>query len=130
MQVRIVIACALPFELQVTYLDGLFSQRKRALAFLTNERFYFVVERHPRTFPRHRHQQRVPAVRAEGPCYRRAYIGREIVPLERRPNLRIAIPSDSAHTKQSKAERSDSPYRPVARQITRILCAAPLLLHA
>src|SRR5258707_12745339 len=129
MQLRIVISCTLPFELQVTYLDGLFGQRKRALAFLCNERFYFVVERHPRTFPRHRHQQRVPAVRAEGPCYRRAYVGREIVPLERRPHPHVAVTSDSEHTEQSNAERSDSPYPPFARKISCIVLSAPLLFH-
>ncbi len=45
MQLRIVIPCALPFELQVTDLQGLFGQRERALAILRHERFCFVVER-------------------------------------------------------------------------------------
>src|SRR5713226_633585 len=130
MQLRIVIACALPFELQVTYLYGLFCQRKRALALLCNERFYFVVERHPRTLPRHHHQQRVPTVCPNGPCYWRPYIGREVVPLERRPHSHVAVTSDSEHTKQSNAERSDSPYRPVARKISRIVRSAPLLFHS
>src|SRR5260370_22105288 len=129
MQFRIVIACALPFELQVTYLDGLFGQRKRAFDFICSERFYFVVERHPRTFPLPHHQQRVPAVRAEGPCYRRAYVGREIVPLERRPHPHVAVTSDSEHTEQSNAERSDSPYPPFARKISCIVLSAPLLFH-
>ena len=70
MQLRIVLSS--PFELQVTYLDGLFGQRECALAFLSHERHHFVVECDPRTLPRHRHQQRVPAVPAEGSCYRRA----------------------------------------------------------
>src|SRR6266481_6043812 len=129
MQFRIVIACALPFELQVTDLQGLFGQRKRALALLRHERFYFVVERHPRTFPRHNHQQRVPAVRAEGSCYRRVCVGREIVPLERRPHPHVAVTSDSEHTEQSNAERSDSPYPPFARKISCIVLSAPLLFH-
>src|SRR5258706_8204736 len=129
MQLRIVIACALPFELQVTYLDGLFGQRKRALALLCNERFYFVVERHPRTLPRHRHQQRVPAVRAEGSCYRRAYIGRQVVPLQRSPHPHVAVTNNGAHTEQSNAERSDSPYRPFARKVSCIVRSPPFLFH-
>src|SRR5213592_1514097 len=129
MQFRIVIAFALPFELQVTYLDGLFGQRKCVLAFLCNERFYFVVERHPRTFPRRHHQQRVPAVRAEGPCYWRAYVGRQIVPLERRPHPHVAVTSKSEHTEQSNAERSHGPYPPFARKISCIVLSAPLLFH-
>src|SRR5216683_3215361 len=129
MQLRIVIACALPFELQVTYLDGLFGQRKRALAFLCNERFYFVVERQSRTLPRHHHQQRVPAVRAEGSCYWSAYVGRHVVPLERRPHLHVAVTSDSEHTEQSNAERADSPCRPVTRKFSCIVLSAPLLFH-
>src|SRR5713226_2867026 len=107
MQLRIVISCALPFELQVAYLDGLFGQRKRALAFLCYERFYFVVERHPRTLSRHRHQQRVPTVRAEGACYWRPYVGRYVVPLERSPHPHVAVTNDGKHTEQSNAERSD-----------------------
>src|SRR6266851_3835416 len=129
MQFRIVIACALPFELQVTYLDGLFGQRKRALAFLCNERFYFVVQRQSRTLPRHHHQQRVPAVRAEGSCYRRAHVGRQIVLLERRPHPHVAVTSDSEHTEQSNAERSDSPYRLVAWKLACIILSAPPLFH-
>src|SRR6266851_8883500 len=129
MQLRIVISCALPFELQVTYLDGLFGQRKRSLAFLCNERLYFVVERHPRTLPRHRHQQRVPAVRAEGSCYRRAHVGRQIVLLERSPHPHVAVTSDSEHTEQSNAERSDTPYRPVAWKLSCIVLSAPPLFH-
>src|SRR6266851_1243763 len=129
MQLRIVISCALPFELQVTYLDGLFGQRKRSLAFLCNERLYFVVERHPRTLPRHRHQQRVPAVRAEVSCHRRAYVGRQIVLLERSPHPHVAVTSDSEHTEQSNAERPDSPYGPVARKISCIVLSTPPLFH-
>ena len=49
MQLRIVLSSALPFELQVTYLDGLFGQRECALAFLSHERHHFVVECDPRT---------------------------------------------------------------------------------
>src|SRR5258707_6505370 len=129
MQLRIVIACALPFELQVTYLDGLFGQRKRALALLCKERLYFVVERHPRTLPRHHHQQRVPAVGAEGCCYWRAYIGREVVPLERRPHSHVAVTNDGEHTEQSNAERSDTPYCSVDRKFSCIVLTSPLLFH-
>src|SRR6266851_1551570 len=130
MQLRIVISCALPFEFQVTYLDGLFGQRKRALALLCNERFYFVVERHPRTLSRHHHQQRVPTVCPNGSCYWRPYIGRQVVPLERRPHPHVAVTNNGEHTEQSNAERSDSPYRPVARKISRIVLSAPLLFHS
>src|SRR6266702_6818681 len=129
MQLRIVIACALPFELQVTYLDGLFGQRKRALAFLCDERLYFVVERQPRALPRRHHQQRVPAVRAAGSCYWRAYIDRQVMPLEWRPHAHIAVMPDGEHTEQSDAERSDSPYRPVARKISCIVLSTPPLFH-
>src|SRR5260370_34536131 len=121
MQLRIVISCALPFELQVTYLDGLFGQRKRALAFLCDERLYFVVERHPRTLPRRHHQQRVPAVRAEGSCYWRPYIGRQVVPLAWGPHAPVAVVPDGEDPEHSNAERSDSPYRPVARKISCIV---------
>src|SRR5260370_449303 len=130
MQLRIVIACTLPFELEVAALHRCFCRRECALALLYHERLYFVVECQSCTLPRHHHQQRVPAVRAEGPCYRRAYVGREIVPLERRPHPHVAVTSDSEHTEQSNAERSDSPHRPVARKISRIVLSAPLLLHS
>src|SRR6266705_5479947 len=129
MQLSIVISCALPFELQVTCLDGLFGQRKRALALLCNERFYFVVERQSRPLPRYHHQQRVPAVRAESSCYRSAYVGRQIVPLERRPHPHVAVTSESEHTEQSNAERSDSPYRLVAWKLACIILSAPPLFH-
>src|SRR5947207_686723 len=129
MQLRIVIACALPFEFQITYLDGLSRQRKRALSLRRYERFNFVVDRQSRTLPRHHHQQRVPTVRAEGSCYRRAYIGRQIVPLERSPHPHVAVTSDSEHTEQSNAERADSPCRPVARKFPCIVLSAPLLFH-
>src|SRR6266568_3086697 len=127
MQLRIVIACALPFELQVTYLDGLFGQRERALAFLCNERLCFVVEGQSRTLPRYHHQQGVRGIRPEGSCYGRPDVGRQIVPLKRRPHPHVAVTSDSEHTEQSNAERSDSPYRPVAWKIPRIILSAPLL---
>src|SRR5216684_5587100 len=129
MQLRIVIACALPFEFQVACLHRYFGQRERVLALLRHERFYFVVERRSRTLPRHHHQQRVPAVGAEGCCYWRAYIGRQVVPLERRPHTHVAVTSDGEHTEQSNAERSDSPHGPVARKISRIVFSAPLLFH-
>src|SRR5229473_2656850 len=129
MQLCIVIACALPFELQVTYLDGLFGQRKRALALLRHERFYFIVERQSRTLPRHHHQQRVRGIRPKRPCYWRAYIGRQIVSLERSPHPHVAATNDGEHTEQNNAERSDSPYRPVARKISRIVFSSPFLLH-
>src|SRR6266567_8121200 len=129
MQLRIVIACALPFELQVTCLDGLFGQRKRALALLCNERFYFVVERQSRPLPRYHHQQRVPAVRAESSCYRSAYVGRQIVLLERSPHPHVAVTSDSEDTEQSNAECSDSPYRLVAWKLACIILSAAPLFH-
>src|SRR5258707_3731845 len=129
MQLRTVISCASPFELQVTYLDGLFGQRKRALALLCNERFYFAVERHPRTLWRHHHQQRVPAVRAERSCYWRAHVGCHVESLERRPHPHVAVTSDSEHTEQSNAERSDSPYPPLTRKTSCIDLSAPLLFH-
>src|SRR5712691_5393230 len=129
MQLRTVISCALPFELQISCLHLCFGQRKRALAFLCDERLYFVVERHPRTLPRRHHQQRVPAVRAEGSCYWRAYIGRQVVPLEWRPHAHVAVVPDGEHTGQSNAERSNSPYRPVARKISCIVLSTPPLFH-
>src|SRR5260370_27058046 len=129
MELGIVIACALPFELQVTYLYGLFGQRERALALLRHERFYFVVERHPRTLPRHRHQQRVPALRAERSCYWRPRVCQHVMPLERCPHPHVAVTSDSEHTEQSNAERSDSPYPPFARKISCIVLSAPFLFH-
>src|SRR5216684_5064457 len=129
MQLRIVIACALPFELQVLCLHRCFGQRERTLTLLRHERLYFRVERHPRPLPRHRHQQRVPAVRAEGSCHRRAHVGRQIVLLERSPHPHVAVTSDSEHTEQSNAERSDSPYRPVAWKLSCIVLSAPPLFH-
>src|SRR6266581_104803 len=98
MQLRIVIACTLPFEFQVAYLYGIFGQRK-------------------------------PAVRAEGPCYWRACVGRQVVPLERRPHPHVLVTSDSEHTQQSNADRSDSPYRFVARKFSCIILSSPLLFH-
>src|SRR5260370_19805751 len=129
MQLLTVISCSSTFELQVTYLDGLFGQRKRALALLCNERFYFAVERHPRTLWRHHHQQRVRGIRAERSCYWRAHVGCHVVSLERRPHPHVAVTSDGEHTEQSNAERSDSPCRPVARKLSRIVRSAPLLFH-
>src|SRR6267378_4036025 len=96
-QLRTVISCALPFEFRVTYLNGLFGQRKRALTLLCNERFYFVVERHPRTLSR--------------------------------PHPHVTVVPDGEHTDQSNAERSDSPYRPVARKISCIVLSTPPLFH-
>src|SRR5260370_42380040 len=101
MQLRIVIACALPFELQVAYFYRHFGQRKRTLALLSNEWLYFIVERQSRPPPRHYHQQRVRTVSAEGSCYWRAYIGRQVLPLKRRPHSHVAVTSDSEHTEQS-----------------------------
>src|SRR5216684_2353078 len=129
MQLRIVIACALPFEFQVACLHRYFGQRERVLALLRHERFYFVVERRSRTLPRHHHQQRVPAVGAEGCCYWRAYIRREVVPLERRPHSHVAVTDDGEYTEQSNAERSDSPQGPVARKFSCIVLTPPLLFH-
>src|SRR6266850_3979680 len=129
MQLRIVIACAVPFELQATYFHGPFGQRERAFALHCHERFYFVVERHTRTVSRYYHQQCVPAVRAEGSCYWRAYIGRQIVSLERSPHPHVAVTNDGEHTEQSEAERSDSPYRLVARKFSCIILSTPLLFH-
>src|SRR5258708_15677517 len=129
MQLRIVIACALPFELHVPCLHRCFGQRERPLTLLRHERLYFRVERHSRTLARHHHQQRVPAVRAEGSCYWRAYIGRQIMSLERCPHPHVPVTGDSEHTEQSNAERSDSPYRPVSRKISRIVLTSPLLFH-
>src|SRR6266705_2787598 len=128
-KLRIVIACTLPFELQVAGLHRCFCQRECAFALLCHERLYFLVERHSRTLARHHHQQRVPAVRAEGSCYWRAYIGRQIVPLERRPHSHVSVTNDGEHAEQSNAERSDVPYGPVARKIPRIVLSAPLLFH-
>src|SRR5260370_29664677 len=129
MQLRIVIACALPFEFQIACLHRCFCQRERPLALLCNERFYFVVERQSRTLPRPHHQQRVAAVSAEVFCYWCACIGRQVVPLERRPHPHVAVTRDSKHSEQSKAERSDSPYRPVARKFSCIVLSSPLLFH-
>src|SRR5712692_6492811 len=129
MQLRIVIACALPFELHVLCLHRCFGQRERTLTLLRHERLYFRVERHSRTLARHHHQQRVPAVRAEGSCYWRAYIGRQIVSLERSPHPHVAVTNDGEHTEQSNAERSDSPYRLVARKVSGIVRSPPFLFH-
>src|SRR5712692_2709634 len=129
MQLRIVIACALPFELHVLCLHRCFGQRERTLTLLRHERLYFRVERHSRTLARHHHQQRVPAVRAEGSCYWRAYIGRQIVSLERSPHPHVAVTNYREHTEQSNAERSDSPCRLVARKVSRIVWSPPFLFH-
>src|SRR6266852_2238118 len=129
MQLRIVISCALPFEFQVACLHRCFGQRERALTLLRHERLYFRVERHSRTLARHHPQQCVPSVRAEGSCYWRAYIGRQIVSLERSPHPHVAVTDDSEHAEQSNAERSDSPYRPVARKFSCIILSTPLLFH-
>src|SRR5712692_7221737 len=51
------------------------------------------------------------------------------MPLERCPHPHVAVTSDSEHTQQSNAERADTPYRPVARKIPRIVLSAPLLFH-
>src|SRR5258708_32927131 len=51
------------------------------------------------------------------------------MPLKRRPHPHVAVTNDGEHTEQSKAERSDSPYRSVARKISCIVFSAPLLFH-
>src|SRR6266852_2642678 len=51
------------------------------------------------------------------------------MPLERCPHPHVAVTSDSEHTEQSNAERPDTPYRPVARKVSRIVLSAPLLFH-
>src|SRR6266849_4830382 len=129
MQLRIVIARALPFEFQVACLHRYFGQPERALALRCHERLHFVVEGQLLPLPRHHHQQRVPAVRAKGSCYWRAYIGREVVPLERRPHPHVTVTSDSEHTEQSNAERPNSPYRLVAWKLACIILSAPPLFH-
>src|SRR5439155_20473932 len=96
---------------------------------LRHERFYFIVERHPRTLSRHRHQQRVPTVRAEDSCYWRPYVGRYVVPLERSPHPRVVVTNNGKHTEQSNAERSDSPRRLVARKVSCIVRSPPFLFH-
>src|SRR5204863_414273 len=129
MQLRIVIACALPFELQVPCLHRCFCQRKRALALLCDERLYFVVECKACTFPSHHHQQCVRGIRPKRSCYWRAHVGRQVVPLERSPHPHVAVTSDSEHADQSNAERSDRPYRLVARKVSCIVLSAPFLFH-
>src|SRR5258708_39264083 len=130
MQVRIVISCALPFEFQVTCLHRCFGQHERTLALLRNERFYFVVECQSCTLPRYHHQQRVRGIRPKCSCYWRPRVSQYVMPLERCPHPHVAVTSDSEHTEQSNAERSDSPYRPLARKISRIVLSAPLLFHS
>src|SRR5712691_4909351 len=49
--------------------------------------------------------------------------------LERCPHLHVAVTNDGEHTEQSNAERPDTPYRPVARKVSRIVLSAPLLFH-
>src|SRR5713101_7400641 len=48
------------------------------------------------------------------------------MPLERCPHPHVAVTSDSEHTEQSNAERPDTPYRPVARKVSRIVLSGPL----
>src|SRR5229473_1243003 len=129
MQLRIVIACALPFELQIACLHRCFGQRERALALLCHERLYFVVECQSCTLPRYHHQQRVRGIRPKRSCYWRPRVSQYVMPLERCPHPHVAVTSDSEHTEQSNVERSDSPYRPVARKISRIVLSTPPLFH-
>src|SRR5260370_1272324 len=51
------------------------------------------------------------------------------MPLERCPHPHVPVTSDSEHTEQSNAECPHTPYRPVARKISRIVLSAPLLFH-